>query len=283
MKQDNGSSTNWSILSSGTPSVQALTKTITQASHGLSVGNPVFFSTTYQKAKADADSTSEVLGIVTSVPDANTFVLSGPGYVTGLSGLTANTMMFLSTATAGAVQATEPTLTGHVSKPIIFADSTTSGYFVIMRGAVIGGGGGVRSMVRVHTGNGWGSTNTAIRRFSTVVTNTGSAITYADSATLGATFTINETGVYAITNSDSLDGTRLFGISLNSTQLATDFQNITTADRLIMAHTFGFAIVLSASWTGILNAGDVVRHHTQIVAAGGSQDRITFTITKVSN
>jgi hypothetical protein len=47
-----------------------------------------------------------------------------------------------------------------------------------------------QSMVRLNTANGYGSTNTAIRRFTNVVTNQGTDITYADSATLGTTFTI---------------------------------------------------------------------------------------------
>ena len=52
--------------------------------------------------------------------------------------------------------------------------------------------------VDVTTGNGHGSTNDKIRRYSTVTTDTGSSITYADSATLGGTVTINNDGIYYI-------------------------------------------------------------------------------------
>ena len=55
-----------------------------------------------------------------------------------------------------------------------------------------------QSMVRLNTSNGYGSTNTVIKRYTNVVTNQGVDITYADSATLGASFTINTAGVYAI-------------------------------------------------------------------------------------
>ena len=41
-----------------------------------------------------------------------------------------------------------------------------------------------KSMVRLNTANGYGSTNVCIRRFTNVVTNQGSDITYVDSATL---------------------------------------------------------------------------------------------------
>ena len=46
-------------------------------------------------------------------------------------------------------------------------------------------GQSTQNEVRLEVGNGSGSTNTKIRRFTTAVTNTGTAMTYADSATLG--------------------------------------------------------------------------------------------------
>jgi hypothetical protein len=73
------------------------------------------------------------------------------------------------------------------------------------------------SEVRLNTVNGFGSTNTMIRRFTNTTINTGTDITYADSATLGATFTINTAGVYAISYSDSFAASADMGLSLNST------------------------------------------------------------------
>lgn len=91
------------------------------------------------------------------------------------------------------------------------------------------------SQIRLDSPNGYGSSNTQIRRFSNVTSTTGSDITYADSATLGATLTINAAGIYAIERHDgnSTAGPTL-GISLNSSQLTTNIQSITTADRLTM-------------------------------------------------
>lgn len=122
-------------LLTDTPAV----KSITQASHGFAAGDVLYLNgTTYTKAKADAEATAEVVGMVSSVIGANDFVISNSGLISGLTGLTAGTPYYLSAATAGALTATEPTTVGHISKPVFIANSTTSGFFFNMRGVVIG-------------------------------------------------------------------------------------------------------------------------------------------------
>jgi hypothetical protein len=136
-------------------------------------------------------------------------------------------------------------------------------------------------MVRLHTGNGHGSTNNKIRRFSTVVDNLGSAITYADSATDGASFTINEDGVYHISFSDQSNSTNFHGISLNSTELTTEIHDITViADRLGLSRASGAAAAECIAWSGPLYKDDIIRAHTQ-GGAEGNASRTTFTITKI--
>lgn len=136
------------------------------------------------------------------------------------------------------------------------------------------------SMVRLHTGNGHGSTNTKIRRFTTAVTNVGNAITYADSSTLGATFTINEDGFYSIAYSDNFaSGAADIGLSLNSTELTTSVIGITAADRLTSSTTGAAAFASECSWSGLLSKDDIVRVHSggSALAATGP----TFTISKI--
>lgn len=138
-----------------------------------------------------------------------------------------------------------------------------------------------QQMVRLNTVNGYGSTNAAIRRFTNVVTNAGTAITYADSAPLGASFTINVAGVYAVSYSENFNVAGVIGLSLNSSQLATAFSSITTADKLsggstISANSEGFV-----GWTGYLASGSIVRPHTDF-AVTGVANRATFTIARVA-
>jgi hypothetical protein len=136
------------------------------------------------------------------------------------------------------------------------------------------------STVRVNTGNGHGSTNNKIRRFTTAVQNVGTAITYADSAADGASFTINEDGVYIMSYTDRTNsGDFQIGISLNSAQLTTTVVSITAADRLAIDHGTGG----SHRTTGVpvvLAKDDVIRAHTDggPNSTGGGE---TFTITKI--
>lgn len=139
--------------------------------------------------------------------------------------------------------------------------------------------------VTVTTGNGHGSTNTKIRRYTTEQVNTGSAITYADSSTDGASFTINQTGLYEIYTSDLFggNGDAYFGASVNSAQLTTAIESITAADRIVL----GYAPVIAsngelgvATRTVRLSSGDVVRPHTD-GALTASSALVVFSIRKI--
>lgn len=134
--------------------------------------------------------------------------------------------------------------------------------------------------VTVHTGNGYGSTNTKIRRYTTALVNTGTAITYTDSATLGATFTINETGVYAMTVMEDTGANYYFGLSRNSTELTTSVLGIAVANLLAVIGNANEAHVITC--VRRLIAGDVIRaHHGGGALPSGATDRTKFTIQKI--
>lgn len=137
--------------------------------------------------------------------------------------------------------------------------------------------------VRLSGMNGYGSTNTAIRRFTTVITNQGADVVYADSATLGASFTVSKAGVYAISYNDALstahDGA--IGISINSNQLTTPIINITAAHRLAIAGGSAQALVQVSSVV-YCSAGDIIRAHGQGSASSANAAFGQFTITRVS-
>ncbi|MEQ1888653.1 MAG: hypothetical protein ABL951_05665 [Alphaproteobacteria bacterium] len=137
--------------------------------------------------------------------------------------------------------------------------------------------------VIVNTGNGYGSTNTKIRRYTTTQSSAGTAITYADSAANGGSFTINETGVYAFTVIDyetGVTGAKI-GVSVNSAQLTTNIESITAANRLALAQGTVNPQHFSASGVARLVAGDVIRVHND-GAATGTSDYVAFHIRKVS-
>lgn len=138
-----------------------------------------------------------------------------------------------------------------------------------------------QSEVILNTGNGFGSTSTVIRRFTNTEVNTGSDITYADSATLGATFTINTAGAYAVCYNDYKTVTYNFGISRNSTQLTTNIEAITTSHRLGMG-TFDasyFGQVSAVVWCAV---NDVIRPHVDGSGSYGTVAQTRFSIVRVA-
>ena len=148
-----------------------------------------------------------------------------------------------------------------------------------------GGGGGAaltEHSVLATTGNGHGSTNTKIRRFS-VNTVTGTYIAYAESAANGASFTIQTggAGLYFISYTDGHSGLGFLGISRNSNQLATSVHSITAAHCLAMTATLSGDVggISTMRW---LSAGDVIRAHTTGVNDSTNAQTVQFYIVKVA-
>lgn len=126
--------------------------------------------------------------------------------------------------------------------------------------ALSSAGGG--SNVRLDTANGYGSTATKIRRFTNTRTNVGSGITYEDSATNGASFTVKSSGFYFYSFIDCFTSSSWLGVSLNASSLTTGVTALGVSEILGAAQTQGVnacAAVSGASW---LWAGDVIRPHT---------------------
>lgn len=138
-----------------------------------------------------------------------------------------------------------------------------------------------RSTVRLNTHLGYGSTNTVIPRFTNVVTNQGTDITYADSATLGASFTINTAGTYAINYTAAItNASNYLGVSLDSSQLTTSIGGITAANRIASAMSANTSARVACGNTVYLPAGSVIRPHTDGTAQFGAESQ--FTITRVA-
>lgn len=139
----------------------------------------------------------------------------------------------------------------------------------------------VESLVRLNGTNGFGATNTVIRRFSSVLLNSGSAITYTDSAAFGASFTINEDGFYAISYTDLFGAAARFGISKNATQLTTGIGSITPENVLAMALSGSANWAENVAWSGKLLSGDVIRPHCDSGSDNSSPTLGHFYITKI--
>jgi len=146
--------------------------------------------------------------------------------------------------------------------PIAMLDATgTAGAGNFLRGDGSWSSSVPTSMVRWNTANGYGSTNTRIRRFVNSVTNIGSDITATDSATLGASFTINTSGIYSISYSDNFNTSAHFCLSLNASIPTSPLTGAPVSEVLVGATTSQANFASNASWTGYLASGSVIRAH----------------------
>ena len=120
----------------GGGSAAASTVDVNQTTHGLDVGDVIKCTgaDTYATAQADSAANAEVVGIVTTDTDANNFIFTCAGEISGLSGLTAGTVYFLDPDTAGAYTSTEPSTFGDISKPLFVATGTTTAIWLNHRG-----------------------------------------------------------------------------------------------------------------------------------------------------
>lgn len=152
-----------------------------------------------------------------------------------------------------------------VITPLFIRGSGTKTSWLITQGPstpTLTGGG---SIFHATTGNDHGSTNTKFRRLTTVVTNTATNdLTYADSATLGGSITILQSGLYYVFYKDDDPSASAvnFGISKNSAQGTTNFASITESTKWLPLSNRAATATLQGSRTGYLTAGDVLHMHT---------------------
>lgn len=147
-----------------------------------------------------------------------------------------------------------------------------------------GGGSFSDSYVRLNSPNGFGSTNTRIRRFTNAIDNVGTDITYADSATNGTSITVNSSGIYAFSYCEEGNtGAPLFGLSLNSASLTTNIEALTNTEIMALSNAGTGNDRQCIAWTGYLDASDVVRPHTNESGGGTfiTANISTFTVSRV--
>ncbi len=113
--------------------------TVTQPAHGFVADQVVYHNGVQYALALGANAVeAEVIGMVASVTDANTFLLVVGGLVT-LTNLVAvpGGVYFISDVTPGLLTTTQPTATGHISKPLLIATAQDEGMFFNFRGKVI--------------------------------------------------------------------------------------------------------------------------------------------------
>ncbi len=119
------------------------------------------------------------------------------------------------------------------------------------------------SEIYLDTGNGFGSGNTKIRRFTNVVNNVGVDLTLTQDSTNGDMITVNTAGLYSVCVCDRKNGGGIdYGFSVNSSALTTAIGSVSYANgrRLLCSPTAATCEGNSRSLR--LNVGDIIRHHS---------------------
>ena len=109
-------------------------------------------------------------------------------------------------------------------------------------------------------GNGHGSTNDKIRRWTNVTKREGASALLNQSSTLGDDFEIMIPGNYTVITSDDAASSEQTGISLNSTQLTTAISSV--SESAILTYNGNTAGNMSGAYTGYFKRGDKIRQHT---------------------
>jgi hypothetical protein len=149
LTSDSAGKATWQIVATSS-SGENVTKQICQISHGFNIKDVIGWSGgTYNKAIANGLYDGEVIGIVSKCYNANCFDLTQSGYITGLTSLSVNATYYLSDITAGLLTSIEPTGNTHISKSVLIANSSTSGWVLPYAGYVITSGS--------SAGGTWGS------------------------------------------------------------------------------------------------------------------------------
>lgn len=141
-----------------------------------------------------------------------------------------------------------------------------------------------RNEIWLQAANGYGSTNTKFRRWTTIVVNNpGTALTLTQSATDGDIITINESGLYSVTYVEVYNGLGGFGIRKNQT--ANGWLNdVITATEVLAAETSGGNNHMSSCHvTAWFDAGDTVLANGDATASGTFSNYASFRVVKISN
>lgn len=163
------------LAANGTGGGGVVTYDVTQAAHGFAVGDVLRMNgTTYVKAQANSAANAEVVGIVSAINPPNDFTIQTAGRITGLA-VTAGSVYYLDDDTAGLLTATEPPDVGDISKPLLIADTNTSGFIFNMRGITIAATPPSATLDSAYDGGGAGAGRTITADSGAVVINSTNA------------------------------------------------------------------------------------------------------------
>jgi hypothetical protein len=222
---------NGNVIVSGTLTYGALNADITGTqltvpyATGVTVGNVVYVNSTglAQKAKADDECTSEVIGVVTSISGANAIIattgrISGASMAQLFTGVTGATFVkgavyFLSAGVSGYGVTAEPDVVNYISKPVLVGITGDTALILPYRGFIANNGiSGISSGYVAGITNAVLSLNGASAAIRSIV---------VDPATGNTTNIVRTTGnMHAVTALNRVAGTSTLQVNPSFSQIS---------------------------------------------------------------
>ena len=236
-----------------------VSEAVVQAVHGFSLGDVVRRSAgAWVLALANVDTNADVLGVVSTVTNANNFIVTFQGKVSGLSGLSDGIVYFLATSSAGAVPTRNVTISEpNLSKPVYIATSATTAILTNQRGLIVSGGGsgsGASDLIVKDEGVTLTPSASSLNFVGAgvVATNIGNAVTITitgGSGSFGATGSFFQSATQSIVANGLITVAHGLGQKPNLVQLI--LQNVTGE----LGYTTGNEVVYGAYYENDFNSG----------------------------
>lgn len=129
---------NWIEFASG--GGDAIKKSYYQPGHGFQVGQAIAHNgSSFVLKIASPSNTDETLGLVSKVSNVDNFTLTYSGFfdATSVTGLSANTIYYVSPVVAGAITPIAPSGLGEENRPLLITQTPTTGIVVQYRGRIV--------------------------------------------------------------------------------------------------------------------------------------------------
>lgn len=138
------------------------------------------------------------------------------------------------------------------------------------------------SYIKVRSATGYGSTNTKIPIYSTIVDEVGPDLTYATSAADGTSITVNAPGIYTVSLRINLTiANKDAGVSVNGSSLATSITAQADDEIFLLGRTATGGGTFTLNSTYVCKVGDVMRPHTDGTSLSVGSAINEFSVSKV--
>ena len=138
---------------------------------------------------------------------------------------------------------------------------------------------------KIHTSNGFGSTDNKITVFTTIKESSGNFISnnHGSYGTKGLEITVLKAGTYEVSYTATTNATANYGVSLNSNELTTSVYTINKSNLFSAGTIYSGGNLVTITRTAYMEKGAVIRPHTDGAASTSYTADNFITVTYLGN